>query len=1456
MIRRILPVFLAVTVGVFAVLAFWRTSASEMQTQPITVVDLTDQLVERPLVGRVNPAISELTVELIDEHRQVLAMGVTDQQGMFFIPVEFLPEDRPLTVQIRGSDMAPLELTETYRWSKDQVGEILEIEVDHISYLDDPILTELVAEEILPETVKPATIPRAVDNTSIQSQDGPAAVAANPVVTGRVTAADTGEPLGSADLDFENLQTGTTYSISPDQNGYYTASLAVGPYAIDGSVLFHDFFDFWLPAPDIALAEDQQTVLDMTADRKPIISGTVVSAVSGQPLPNVWVQYRLPPSYKYQPIETQTDANGRYEFRRALEYEGVTIKAWIHPSSITETAYLETWLGDVLQPEDADYFDLERNQVSNGDISLQVGGWITGVISAPEANAISRFEITAYHALTPTKRIAFDVEGCHGGCSSLPYRLAVPPGDLIVKVTSTAGPYAGEYFDDVDQPDQATLVTVAQDQTVTDINFVLERGGTLNGQVAYDSSQIPGGEPDVGTVYLFDADNDTPFTYTDLLRDGTFEFRGLESGIYYLGIDPDNNLPMPHVFTSYDPATEERDPILVTKGTTTTLGFDLDQGVTISGVVTSENTGAPLEGIEVLAVLLNSCGLNTIYESTHTATDGTYAFNKLRAGQYRITFSDESSPGTYVWTSQNISTSEGETHIIDQALQVGGQLSGQVTASDNSAPLEDIDVFLYVYSDEEGRFLLRSGGRTKADGSYSLTRLEEGDYIVYFDTSRSASQYAGEFHDDQLNQSSATVISIDLGQSVTVDESLQPGGSITGRVVSNELGVPITGATVKAFAEPVDDRHIGYPLSAKLTASGYYTITGLAPGDYRVKFEVGNESGSSRSSSGGESEFWVSHNDEYYGGGIDPAAATVVTVSSGNTVTGIDQGLDRGGFIKGTIHLIQDIKIPLSSPPAIRVKVYDSSGLLVESIYFSTGSYQIGGLPPGTYYVRFGNWDSTYRSRLNDICVEDPSYVYGEYYGGSADFAGATPVVITGTEFVEGIDGFVDKDNPPTLEPGEILYEVSGQVTDGGIGVGGVLLEANSGQTTYTAADGTYTIDIPSGSRTITPHLPGSGFSPPTADLAVTADQSGVDFAVGSSLPGGSINGEVAPAVEGLDVQAYRVAVGQWILAGLTTTAADGTFSVDGLPAGTYRLRVTDRQYQTAFGGGSLYFQSSLKTYVAAGQTTTLANPIPISPAAAPKLTVGGVPQTVDPDSGKVAVRVANGESQQVTFSYAPTCPSGLPTHVRLVIGTESFPMISSGGGSFAVSLTLPDDLAAAANQLLAASYMCGDITRSLSMGSLTLYDPSGIVTDARTGQPIAGATVSLYRLPLAEPDRSGQVNDCRTIDTRPASSGGPFGEWSALPPANAAAGQLVNADVEALMIKSPFFDPAVNPQQTDDSGRYGWDVVEGCWFVTAQADGYKTLTSPLVGVPPAVTDLDLALTPDGGTIYLPVIAR
>ena len=57
---------------------------------------------------------------------------------------------------------------------------------------------------------------------------------------------------------------------------------------------------------------------------------------------------------------------------------------------------------------------------------------------------------------------------------------------------------------------------------------------------------------------------------------------------------------------------------------------------------------------------------------------------------------------------------------------------------------------------------------------------------------------------------------------------------------------------------------------------------------------------------------------------------------------------------------------------------------------------------------------------------------------------------------------------------------------------------------------------------------------------------------------------------------------------------------------------------------------------------------------------------------------------------------------------------------------------------------------------------------------------------------------------------------------------------------------PAVNPQTTDATGFYKWDVLPGSWRVIVSASGYQTQTSRVVVIPPPVTNLNIALVPVG----------
>lgn len=260
----------------------------------------------------------------------------------------------------------------------------------------------------------------------------------------------------------------------------------------------------------------------------------------------------------------------------------------------------------------------------------------------------------------------------------------------------------------------------------------------------------------------------------------------------------------------------------------------------------------------------------------------------------------------------------------------------------------------------------------------------------------------------------------------------------------------------------------------------------------------------------------------------------------------------------------------------------------------------------------------------------------------------------------------------------------------------------------------------------------------------------------------------------------------------------------------------------TAVGGGSQVTVSSATSF---GTSATSTSQVEV------------VDASVNPsrdEQGRNVFRINRNSSADLTITVEPQAAPGCTVvQVTLLHGGRQHPMADpDGDGRW--TATIPRGDLGEADITARVLDDCGGSALG-SVGRVVFYDPSGIVTDDTTGQPVDGATVVLHHVPGWRPQTPGDTgaDTCETLDTR-----GPDG-WTQ--PAPTAQGVVAT-------VASGTFTPDVNPQVTDADGRYGWDVVAGCWYVTVEADGYAPVTSPVVGVPPEVTDLDVALTPTGGS--------
>lgn len=378
--------------------------------------------------------------------------------------------------------------------------------------------------------------------------------------------------------------------------------------------------------------------------------------------------------------------------------------------------------------------------------------------------------------------------------------------------------------------------------------------------------------------------------------------------------------------------------------------------------------------------------------------------------------------------------------------------------------------------------------------------------------------------------------------------------------------------------------------------------------------------------------------------------------------------------------------------------------------------------------------------------------------------------------------------------------------------------------------------------------------------------------------PAGSITGTVT-FPDGNPMHKARVKVyannngskGHWVAQ--TRTDRNGDYEVE-LPPGSYFLKFRSHghvHYPKEYYDDAYDVENATPVRVMSGKATPNINVAfnePAPPLAEGSMDTGHI--DYDPITGEIEVWMPAPNLSDLTIKKVITCTGSgtgvMPTDVILLLVTEDgdvepvngtvmlsgtlvigvgYPMISIGNNTYAATIPAEEIV----EGTLRVMYKCGGLLYDELIGSITLFDPSGFITDAVTQQPVIGASVELFKLDdwTVKSDASDAMPEtCHTIITKGTT---PWNDLQSAPEQGRSAD--TDADPQEM-------DPTVNPLITDSNGYYAWDVAGGCWYVVVEADGYETRISPAVGVPPEVTDLDLTLMPleRVNTVYLPIIMK
>jgi hypothetical protein len=309
----------------------------------------------------------------------------------------------------------------------------------------------------------------------------------------------------------------------------------------------------------------------------------------------------------------------------------------------------------------------------------------------------------------------------------------------------------------------------------------------------------------------------------------------------------------------------------------------LAAGSTISGTVRN-GSGQTLADISVAAYPVNADGSVGTYSgySVTTNSSGVYALNGLPAGSYRLEFSDWSNRVYGSTWLDSLSAASSRTVTITASQALGNvnvvmpstfTLSGKVTNS-SGQPVQGVNV---VAVDRNGQIVssFGQGSFTDSDGNFSVSPVPAGEFTL-----KAVRNWYG---------SEAEIFGPTwLGNTAVFSDAqfIRVGASTTntGKNIQMVSGATLSGATrfdngSGAVAAPntqvslvrVDNTSAQWfsPQSVYSSRTGQYSFKGLEPGQYKIRF-------------GG------APNSETWWGGSFEETATIVTVTAGGSVTGIN----------------------------------------------------------------------------------------------------------------------------------------------------------------------------------------------------------------------------------------------------------------------------------------------------------------------------------------------------------------------------------------------------------------------------------------------------------------------------------------------------------------------------------------------------------------------------------------
>lgn len=813
------------------------------------------------------------------------------------------------------------------------------------------------------------------------------------------------------------------------------------------------------------------------------------------------------------------------------------------------------------------------------------GNLVLNIKSDPRSRIIGK--VTGPDGVTPLEgvEVSASLPDGDGGWDDVEYAYTEPDGSYTMEGLSSGTyrvrfysyNYAPEYYDNAASASTATDIMVGAAATVSGINASLGEWGRITGKVTGPDGLTPL-EDVVVTAYVWDPDDEywysTRSAYTG--GDGTYSMGNLNAGTYRLGFRDESGVFASEYYNNAAAVAAATDIVVGISTIVSGIDASLIETSSIAGKVTGPDGVTPLEGVGVSAYLPDGDdGWNDVAYA-YTESDGSYTMGGLSPGTYRVGFYSSSHVGEYFNNTASISSATdvvvgaaAKVVGIDASLADLGRITGKVTGPDGTTPLEGIRVDAYVWdSGDEYWYSVRSV-YTGGDGTYNLGRLGAGTYRLGFQDENGL--HVSEYYNNVPIVSAAMDIVVGPSAAVSgIDASLIQTSRIRGNVTGPDGVTPLEDVVVSAYLPDGDGGWDNYVNETYTESDGTYTMEGLSPGTYRLRF------------------YSYNHASEYYNNAASVATATDIVVGTAATVSGINASLAELGRITGKV------TGPDGVTPLQGVEVYaylpdgDGGWDNVDDVYTAAdGTYSLGRLLPGTYRLGFS------------IYTHAP-----EYYDNAASLSTAADIVVGVAATVGGIDASL-------AELGRITGKVTGP--DGvtpleGVEVYAYLPDGYGGwdyvEGAYTGSDGTYTLDnlmpgtyrVRFSSYEYASEYYNNATSVSTAAnivVGAAATVGGINASLGEL---GSITGKVTGSDGTTPLEGIRVTVHAWDAddeywdsVRSAYTGSDGIYTIGRLAAGNYRVGFSDESdsYAEEFYDNASSVMSSADVGVGSGSSVS-----------------------------------------------------------------------------------------------------------------------------------------------------------------------------------------------------------------------------------------------------------------------------